>query len=292
MQINIWRCTALRDKADKRLWTLSIVGCVIVVLTVLFVSVKIETNNTKNRIHSTMEYIKDQYSMYNSFNEAVEARSLVRMVEKVQQTARNFKTDKQALEKEYLKQYAREQRLTGIIVLNDKNKQIAQYHTGPRFKKVLGYVMEKETLRDVKNYPQKSYMARIELKNGGYIDLASYGRKDAKGTVIGYQYVKTEYAKNNNLTIQNVLAGYKRENDGTIVITNGNDIIASNDEKLIDTKVQESCKTLTSNIGIAVILYGIFVAILMTIKARSNQQYERIQKQRKPILPKQNFCKE
>ena len=24
--------------------------------------------------------------------------------------------------------------------------------------------MEKETLRDVKNYPQKSYMARIELK--------------------------------------------------------------------------------------------------------------------------------
>ena len=169
-----------------------------------------------------MEYIKDQYFMYNSFNEAVEARSLVRMVEKVQQTARNFKTDKHALEKEYLKQYAREQRLTGIIVLNDKNKQIAQYHTGPRFKKVLGYVMEKETLRDVKNYPQKSYMTRIELKNGGYIDLASYGRKDAKGTVIGYQYVKTEYAKNNNLTIQNVLAGYKRENDGTIVITNGN----------------------------------------------------------------------
>ena len=280
-----------------------------------------------------MEYIKDQYSMYNSFNEAVEARSLVRMVEKVQQTERIFKTDKQALEKEYLKQYSREQRLTGIIVLNDKNKQIAQYHTGPRFKKVLGYVMEKETLRDVKNYPQKSYMARIELKNGGYIDLASYGRKDAKGTVIGYQYVKTEYAKNNNLTIQNVLAGYKRENDGTIVITNGNDIIASNDEKLIDTKVQEDSiineirqsvkvgqfaiirngikqyftsldkgrnyyiyvyaedrnlvKTLTSNIGIAVILYGIFVAILMMIKARSNQQYERIQKQREEEYKKE-----
>ena len=56
--------------------------------------------------------------------------------------------------------------------------------------------------------------------------------------------MKNEYAKNNNLTIQNVLAGYKRENDGTIVITNGNDIIASNDEKLIDTKVQESCKNI------------------------------------------------
>lgn len=280
-----------------------------------------------------MEYIKDQYSMYNSFNEAVEARSLVRMVEKVQQTARNFKTDKQALEKEYLKQYAREQRLTGIIVLNDKNKQIAQYHTGPKFKKVLGYVMEKETLRDVKNYPQKSYMARIDLKNGGYIDLASYGRIDAKGTIIGYQYIKAEYAKNSELTIKNVLAGYKQENDGTIVITNGNDIIASNDKKLINTKAQNNpvvneirksvksgqfaviqngikryftsldkgrnyyiymyaedrdlVKTLTSNIGIALILYGIFVTILMTIKAKSNQQYELIQKQREEEYKKE-----
>ena len=323
----------MRDKADKRLWTLSIVGCVIVVLTVLFVSIKVETNNVKNRIHSTIEYIKNQYSMYNSFNDAVEAKSLVRMVEKVQQTARNFKADDQALEKEHLKQYAGEQKLTGIIVLNDKDQQIAQYHMGSRFQKVMDYVMEKETLRDVKKYPQKSYMVRIDLKNGGYIDLASYGRIDAKGTIIGYQYIKAEYAKNSELTIKNVLAGYKQENDGTIVITNGNDIIASNDKKLINTKAQNNpvvneirksvksgqfaviqngikryftsldkgrnyyiymyaedrdlVKTLTSNIGIALILYGIFVTILMTIKAKSNQQYELIQKQREEEYKKE-----
>ncbi len=323
----------MRNKADKRLWTLSIVGCVIVVLTVLFVSIKVETNNVKNRIHSTIEYIKNQYSMYNSFNDAVEAKSLVRMVEKVQQTARNFKADDQALEKEHLKQYAGEQKLTGIIVLNDKDQQIAQYHMGSRFQKVMDYVMEKETLRDVKKYPQKSYMVRIDLKNGGYIDLASYGRIDAKGTIIGYQYIKAEYAKNSELTIKNVLAGYKQENDGTIVITNGNDIIASNDKKLINTKAQNNpvvneirksvksgqfaviqngikryftsldkgrnyyiymyaedrdlVKTLTSNIGIALILYGIFVTILITIKAKSNQQYELIQKQREEEYKKE-----
>ena len=271
--------------------------------------------------------------MYNSFNDAVEAKSLVRMVEKVQQTARNFKADDQALEKEHLKQYAVEQKLTGIIVLNDKDQQIAQYHMGSRFQKVMDYVMEKETLRDVKKYPQKSYMARIDLKNGGYIDLASYGRIDAKGTIIGYQYIKAEYAKNSELTIKNVLAGYKQENDGTIVITNGNDIIASNDKKLINTKAQNNpvvneirksvklgqfaviqngikryftsldkgrnyyiymyaedrdlVKTLTSNIGIALILYGIFVTILMTIKAKSNQQYELIQKQREEEYKKE-----
>ena len=36
-----------------------------------------------------------------------------------------------------LKQYAGEQKLTGIIVLNDKDQQIAQYHMGSRFQKVM-----------------------------------------------------------------------------------------------------------------------------------------------------------
>ena len=283
----------MRNKADKRLWTLSIVGCVIVVLTVLFVSIKVETNNVKNRIHSTIEYIKDQYSMYNSFNDAVEAKSLVRMVEKVQQTARNFKADDQALEKEHLKQYAGEQKLTGIIVLNDKDQQIAQYHMGSRFQKVMDYVMEKETLRDVKKYPQKSYMARIDLKNGGYIDLASYGRIDAKGTIIGYQYIKAEYAKNSELTIKNVLAVYKQENDGTIGIKNGIKRYFTSLDKgrnyyiYMYAEDRDLVKTLTSNIGIALILYGIFVTILMTIKAKSNQQYELIQKQREEEYKKE-----
>ena len=158
-------------------------------------------------------------------------------------------------------------------------------------------------------------MERIDLKIEAYIYLASYGRIDAKGTIIGYQYIKAEYAKNSELTIKNVLAGYKQENDGTIVITNGNDIIASNDKKLINTKAQNNpvvneirksvklgqfavipngikryftsldkgrnyyiymyaedkdlVKTLMSIIGIGLILYGIFVTILMRIKAKS-----------------------
>lgn len=324
----------MRDKlSDKGLWIFSIFGGIMVVLAVLFVSVKIETNNARSRIHSTMEYIKDQYSMYNSFNDGSEVKSLIRVVENVQQTARNLKDDTQKLEKDYLKQYAEEQDFNGIIVLNDKNQQIAQYHNGPRFKKVLDYVMKKETLRDVKEYPQKSYMTRIDLKDGSYIDLASCGRLDDKGIIVGYQYVKAEYAKNSKLTIQNVLAGYKLDNDGTIVITNGNNIVASNNKKLINTQAQDDeminemrrkvkagqfatiqkgikryftsldkgrnyyiymyaqdqnlVKTLMSNIGIAVILYVVFITILMAIKTKSNQKYEELQRQKEEEYKKE-----
>lgn len=214
------------------MWTLIVIGGMIVILTVLFASIKIETNKARTKIHSTINYIKDQYSMYNQFNDATEVKSLMQIIEKVQQTGRNLKKDntQDTSFNQRLKRYTQEQKLDGVILLDQKNKCVAQYHKGSNFKQVLNYVMQKEVLLDVKKYPQKTYTTRIDLNNGGYIDLAAYGRIDKKGVIAGYQYIKPEYAKNYNLTIQKLLSGYKVDNDGTIVLTNGNRIIASNEK--------------------------------------------------------------
>lgn len=231
----------MKNKTDKNFWTLTVIGGVIVILVVLLASVKIETNKARMKIHSTINYIKDQYSMYHQFNDATEVKSLMRIIENVQQTGRDLEKDhtEDVSLKERLKRYAKEQKLDGIILLDQENKCVAQYHEGSNFKKVLDYVMQKEVLLDVKKYPQKTYTTRIDLDNGGYIDLAAYGRIDKKGLIAGYQYVKPEYAKNYNLTIQKLLSGYKVDNDGTIVLTSGNKIIASNEQKLINTKVPD-----------------------------------------------------
>ena len=210
----------LKNKTDNKFWTLIVLGGVIVVLAVLFVSIKAETVNQKNKMRSTMTYIKDQYSMYNCFNDATEAKSLIRMIENVQQVSRDLKEDAKKPTKNQLKTYVQEQKLDGIIVLGSNGKQEVQYHKYSRFQKMIYYTMQKNTLKDVEKYPQKSYVTRIDQKDGSYIDLASYGRLDQQGIVVGYEYVPAEYAKNYSLTIQNVLAGYKVDNDGTIVITN------------------------------------------------------------------------
>ena len=333
MQINIWRWTALKNKTDNKFWTLIILGGVIVVLAVLFVSIKAETSNQKSKMKSTMMYIKDQYSMYNRFNDATEAKSLIRMIENVQQVSRDLKEDAVKPTNRQLKIYAQEQKLDGIIVLGQNGNQEAQYHKHVRFKKMIRYTMQKETLKDVNRYPQKSYVTRINLKDGSYIDLASYGRRDHKGIVVGYEYVPAEYAKNYSLTIQNVLSGYKVDNDGTIVITNENNVVASNNKKLINTQAPDHemireirekvktgefviiqkglkryfasldkgrnyyiymyaedinlAKTLINNIGIAIILYAVFVTILMMIKEKSNQQYEQLQREREEKYKKE-----
>ena len=326
MQINIWRWMILKNKPDHKFWTLIVLGGVIVILAVLFASIKAETANQKNKMRSTMTYIKDQYSMYNCFNDATEAKSLIRMIENVQQVSRDLKEDAKKPTKHQLKTYIQEQKLDGIIVFLSNGKQEVQYHKYSKLQKMIYYTMQKNTLKDVEKYPQKSYVTRINLKDGGYIDLASYGRMDQRGIVVGYEYVPEEYAKNYSLTIQNVLAGYKVDNDGTIVITNENDVVASNDKKLINTQapdnemikeirqkaktgefitIQKGVKryfasidkgrnyyiymyaedvdlvhTLANNIGIALILYIVFVTLFMMIKEKSNQQYEQIQRER------------
>ena len=60
------------------------------------------------------------------------------------------------------------------------------------------------------------------------------------GVIVAYYHTTAEYARNYTLTIQGSLAGYNTRDDGVIVVANGDRIIASNDEELSDTKVEDS----------------------------------------------------
>ena len=180
----------------------------------------------------SIEFIRNRLTNYDRYVTDDRVKSLIRLLDKTNELSDRL-AGMDDIDEAFLAQYIYDQRLSGIFVLDDKFELIGNLARGYSSYDMWQEIINSDNVQNIIDYPQKSYMARIELKNGGYIDLASYGRMDAKGTVIGYQYVKTEYAKNNNLTIQNVLAGYKQKNDGTIVITKGDDIIASNNKKLI-----------------------------------------------------------
>ena len=79
----------------------------------------------------------------------------------------------------------------------------------------------------------KTYAASIVLEDGSQVDLAAYGRSDEKGIIITFYHTSAEYARNYNLTIQSLLSGYDTYSSGMLVVTNGKNVVASNDEKLI-----------------------------------------------------------
>lgn len=79
----------------------------------------------------------------------------------------------------------------------------------------------------------KTYAASIVLEDGSQVDLAAYGRSDEKGIIITFYHTSAEYARNYNLTIQSLLSGYDTYSSGMIVVTDGKNVVDSNDENLI-----------------------------------------------------------
>ena len=92
----------------------------------------------------------------------------------------------------------------------------------------------------VADHPEQVYAGRSENEDGSYVDTAACARKDGDGVLVVYYRTTAEYVRNYNLSYQNCVQGYNPAVDGTIVVTRGDRIVASNDISLLDTTVDDN----------------------------------------------------
>lgn len=86
---------------------------------------------------------------------------------------------------------------------------------------------------DILDFPEKNYTVRFYDGDTAHVDVAAVGRLDEPGIVVGYFYTAVEYANTFNNSINTIVDGYSVEQIGTVVISDGNKIAASNNESLI-----------------------------------------------------------
>lgn len=229
-----------KGKATRRYERIAAaIGAVLVIL-VGFRTVRAESAQTREQLGNTIDYVKEQCTTYTRYNAAAVTKSLMRIMDNAQQVNRNIGYEGSAVDEDRLRFYAQEQRLTGIILLDTDGRVQCEYNGDLLNFLTLQEYIERNTVLDVVRYPQKTYASRIDLPDGSYVDISAYGRTDVPGVIVVYYHTTAEYARNYTLTIQGLLAGYNTRDDGVIVVTNGDRIIASNDEELADTKVEDS----------------------------------------------------
>ena len=229
-----------KGKATRRYERIAAaIGAVLVIL-VGFRTVRAESAQTREQLGNTIDYVKEQCTTYTRYNAAAVTKSLMRIMDNAQQVNRNIGYEGSTVDEERLRFYAQEQRLTGIILLDTDGRVQCEYNGDLLNFLTLQEYIERNTVLDVVRYPQKTYASRIDLPDGSYVDISAYGRTDVPGVIVVYYHTTAEYARNYTLTIQGLLAGYNTRDDGVIVVTNGDRIIASNDEELADTKVEDS----------------------------------------------------
>ena len=229
-----------KGKATRRYERIAAAIGAVLVIVVGFNTVRAESAQTREQLGNTIDYVKEQCTTYTRYNAASVTKSLMRIMDNAQQVNRNIGYEGSAVDEERLRFYAQEQRLTGIILLDTDGSVQCEYNGDLLNFQTLQKYIERDTVLNVVRYPQKTYASRIDLPDGSYVDISAYGRTDVPGVIVAYYHTTAEYARNYTLTIQGSLAGYNTRDDGVIVVANGDRIIASNDEKLVDTKVEDS----------------------------------------------------
>ena len=246
-----------KNKATRRYERIAAAIGAVLVIVVGFNTARAESAQTREKLGNTIDYVKEQCTTYTRYNAAAVTKSLMRIMDNAQQVNRNIGYEGSTVDEERLRFYAQEQRLTGIILLDTDGRVQCEYNGDLLNFLTLQEYIERDTVLDVVRYPQKTYASRIDLPDGSYVDISAYGRTDVPGVIVAYYHTTAEYARNYTLTIQGSLAGYNTRDDGVIVVADGDRIIASNDEALADTKVEDSriLQQIKSNLSSAEVGY-------------------------------------
>lgn len=248
----------LTDKASIkkgiRFWSVGILGGLLVMLGASLYFIDQEKKEAEARLYETAEYVKVQSSSVTHYNEASESQALLRLIESVRQVGTNLKAEKEmgrSTEEALLQQNIRGLWLSGILLLDEKGETTESFTKMPSAEEALAGILSRDVVKDCARYPEKTYSQRLRLPDGAYIDMAACGRMDKPGIIVVYQYTPAQYARTYTLMIQSLLAGYNPLTDGTILVADDGQVIASNDQALIgeETKHLPVVQALKENAG-------------------------------------------
>lgn len=217
---------------------------------VLGVSAHSDLQNAEKQFEDTISYVKEQCTGYDNLNLATETKSLMRIMENAQHLCREIAHDRQddparVLDDAAMAEYLRDYTLSGALVLSTEGKILCAASQDGRtadlqVREQMEAQLAGSIVLKVADHPEQVYAGRSENEDGSYVDTAACARKDGDGVLVVYYRTTAEYVRNYNLSYQNCVQGYNPAVDGTIVVTRGDRIVASNDTSLLDTTVDDN----------------------------------------------------
>lgn len=227
------------DSASKRriLFVEVILGILVLVI-VWATAVHSDLSQTQIRLCDMVRYVKEQCNNNLKLDIASESKSLMRMVESVEWVNHQLQFEKESdgtfqPDQEILADWMKESYLSGILILDESGQIEEAYKTDEMKSDYLLSLLDKDSIMDTIGFREKIYTVRVVCEDDSYVDVAVAGRRDTAGIALVYYHTPAEYTRIFNHSIRSLLSGYNLEHNGTVVVSKGEEIIASNDESLI-----------------------------------------------------------
>ena len=216
-------------------WLICIAVGILLLGVVCFFSQRADLRSCERRLGVTVDFVKEQADSYLKYNDIAVAKALMRETTAVGQLAEvPLNSDDEALQR-----YAREMWATGISLLDEQGVLLHEYTAdGVGYEQICGDIAP-ERLEKVLTYPQNTYLKRIYLGDGSYVDTAIRRCVDAPGIAIAYRHIQAEFADKSTISVQTLLRGYEHRLAGTVALVEGNRVVAANDPEMLDARMSE-----------------------------------------------------
>ncbi|MEE1377677.1 MAG: response regulator [Oribacterium sp.] len=223
-----------RARANSIFWTVSLTVGVLLFSLVFVVSKHKDELDCKERLVTTFEFFKTQTSAYSKYNDTAVAKSLVRESAAVHALERDCTLDASEAE---LQQYTETLWMTGIALLDPTGSLISEYTEDG-----VGYDAIRDGLPEIASLglvdaPDKTYVKRVELRDGSFVDVALHAFSTGDGILLAYRHTKEAFAQKSVLSMQTLLNGYDMNTVGTFLLVRSNVVEASNDPAMIGVDV-------------------------------------------------------
>ena len=220
----------------KKFWLVCIAVGISLFGVVFALSRRADMQNCEQRLTGVMEFIKAQSADYTKYNDTAVAKSLVREAAAIN-ALEDLSLD---CDEAALSEYARMLWLTGISVLDAQGDLVCEYTENGTGYAQLQSGIKLEPILSVIDYPQKTYVKRVELGGDNFVNVAVHSCADGTGVVLAYRYIPAEFSEKSVLSIQDLLDGYEVSSTGTLLVAEDNRVAASNDPTLIGMNIFEN----------------------------------------------------
>lgn len=208
---------------------------ILLLLCVFLLAVRSDMTTVQKQLSETVDNIKEQCSNYERLSLASETKSLMRVIESAHQINHlltEIQNKNGQITEEDLQDCALQSYVTGALILSPSGEIKYHYFSDSVTEEALADTLSSDTLLTTAVYPEKSYSVRLQCTDESTIDLAATGRENGD-IIVAFYHTPEEYIDAFNLSLESLLSGYDTKQNGTIVVTRGTSIIASNNRELI-----------------------------------------------------------
>ena len=225
-----------KDARSRRnrlfLLALAVVGvCVFVLFT------NIDRAMLRKTLDETFTFVETRLHLY----EVDEANDRVKSLTRLQDKTAALR-DEMMLKDDFtpsdLNAFADTQRLTGVLVLDGEMQLEMQSTLDGNAMQLWKQQLQSDYVRDILDYPQKSYVAHIE-QDGVLYDFAALARTDAPGLLITYALKSSEDV--GDLTAGDLLDHFPLEDGGIATICQDDRVLTSNSAAQLN-RTSEECR--------------------------------------------------